>query len=171
MTSLPAAVNYLIPGLMPDDHPNRSLSLTSASSRTWVSSALELPCLFNAILVACSIERDFLRHSKLHLESPYVLSKKLLVIQKLNEFISDPKNALRDEVLLTILVLASHDALEAKEEERKPFNSPMKTMQWLNIYGNCTYTPTHMKALYDLVNMRGGLEVIKLPCMAEMIVL
>jgi len=156
---------------MPDDHPNRSLSLTSASSRTWVSSALELPCLFNGILLACSIERDFLRHSKLLLESPYVLSKRLLVIQKLNEFISDPKNALRDEVLLTILVLASHDALEAKEETRKPFNSPMKTMQWLNLYGNCTYTPTHMKALYDLVNMRGGLEVIKLPCMAEMIVL
>ncbi|KAK0112740.1 hypothetical protein ONS95_014475 [Cadophora gregata] len=44
-------------------------------------------------------------------------------------------------------------------------------MQWLNIYGNCTYNPTHMKALYDLVSMRGGLEVIKLPCMAEMIVL
>ncbi|KAH7417892.1 hypothetical protein BKA64DRAFT_700442 [Cadophora sp. MPI-SDFR-AT-0126] len=165
------AVNYLIPGLMPDDHPNRSLSLTSASSRTWVSAALELPCLFNALLVACSIERDFLQQSKLNLESRYVLSKKLLVIQELNKFISDPDNALCDEVLLTILVLASHDALQAKEEPNKPFISPMKTMQWLNIYGNCTYSPMHLKALYDLVNMRGGLEVIKLPCMAEMILL
>ncbi|KAK0112739.1 hypothetical protein ONS95_014474 [Cadophora gregata] len=72
---LDLAVNYLVPGLMPDDHPNRSLSLTSASSRTWVAAALELPCLFNAMLVACTIERDFLRHSQLRLESPYVLSK------------------------------------------------------------------------------------------------
>ncbi|KAH7370344.1 hypothetical protein BKA65DRAFT_488243 [Rhexocercosporidium sp. MPI-PUGE-AT-0058] len=165
------AVTYLIPGLMPDDHPNRSLSLTSTSSRTWVSAALELPCLFNAMLVACSLERDFLRHSTVEVESPYILSKKLIVIQKLNEFISDPKNASRDEVLLTILILASHERVDAKEEPNKPFNSPLKTMQWLNMYGNCTYAPTHMKALCDLVNLRGGLEVIKLPSMAEMIVL
>ncbi|KAH6718132.1 hypothetical protein BKA61DRAFT_599072 [Leptodontidium sp. MPI-SDFR-AT-0119] len=165
------AVNYLIPGLMPDDHPNRSLSLTSTSSRTWVSAAFELPCLFNALLVACSLERDFLRNSTVEIESSFILSKKLLVIQKLNEFISDPKNAARDEVLLTILILASHEAVDAKEEPNKPFNSPLKTMQWLNMYGNCTYAPTHMKALYDIVNSRGGLEVIKLPCMAEMIVL
>ncbi|KAG4431731.1 hypothetical protein IFR05_012786 [Cadophora sp. M221] len=165
------AVNYLIPGLMPDDHPNRSLSLTSTSSRTWVSAAFELPCLFNAMLVACSLERDFLRHSKVEIESSYILSKKLLVIQKLNKFISDPKNAARDEVLLTILILASHEAVDAKEEPNKPFDSPLKTMQWLNMYGNCTYAPTHMKMLCDLVNQRGGLEVIKLPCMAEMIVL
>lgn len=167
----PTAVNYLIPGLMPDDHPNRSLSLTSTSSRTWVSAAFGLPCLFNAILVACSLERDFLRNSTVEIESSFILSKKLLVIQKLNEFISDPKNAARDEVLLTILILASHEAVDAKEEPNKPFNSPLKTMQWLNMYGNCTYAPTHMKALYDIVNSRGGLEVIKLPCMAEMIVL
>lgn len=56
------------------------------------------------------------------------------------------------------------------EEKRKPFNSPLKTTQWLNVYGNIEYVPEHMKAVMDLVNLRGGIEEIKLRGLAETIV-
>ncbi|KAL2066123.1 hypothetical protein VTL71DRAFT_2194 [Oculimacula yallundae] len=174
---LDLGVTYLIPGLMPDDHPNRSLSLTSTSSRTWIFASLSHPFLRNAILLACSLERAFLVHSTIDVSSPATIARKLLVIQTLNAFINSKQNTTHvcDEVLLTILILAAHEAVDfvaiEEPEENKPFNSPLTNMQWMNMYGNNTYQNVHMKALHGIVKGRGGLEELKLPCVAEMIVL
>jgi hypothetical protein len=111
-----------------------------------------------------------MRHSKIYPDSPQALSHKLIVIQKLNEYISKNKNASRDEVILAILVLSSHETMNVTEEKRKPFNSPLKTAQWLNVYGNIQYVPEHMKAVLNLVNSRGGIENLKLHGLGETII-
>lgn len=93
------------------------------------------------------------------------------MIRKLSKGITlNTAKAPSDEVILTILVLSSHELMSVTEEKRKPFNSPLKTTQWLNVYGNIEYVPEHMKAVMDLVNLRGGIEEIKLRGLAETIV-
>ena len=60
--------------------------------------------------------------------------------------------------------------MNVAEEKRKPFSSPLKTIQWLNVYGNIEYVPEHMKAVLDLVTLRGGIENIEMRGLAETIV-
>jgi hypothetical protein len=112
-----------------------------------------------------------MRCSQIYPNSPQAISHKLVVIKKLNEVIGDGSEfSSSDEVILAILILASHEILKVTEEDRKPFNSPLKRAQWLNIYGNIKYVPEHRKAVLDLLNQRGGLEALKLPGLAETIV-
>jgi hypothetical protein len=71
---------------------------------------------------------------------------------------------------LSILILATHGTLKATEEKRKPFSSPLKREQWFNVYGNIKYVAEHRNAVRDLLILRGGLETLKLPGLAETIV-
>lgn len=82
---------------------------------------------------------------------------------------SQPAKAYRDEVILAILVLSSHETLDQSKVRQNPFNSPLKSAQWLNIYGNITYVPEHMQAVLDIINLRGGLEKLELHGLAETI--
>lgn len=97
-------------------------------------------------------------------------SHKVFVIQKLNSFISETRSDWPEEVILAILILATHEKLNAIEEKNKPFDSPLKRVQWKNVYGNSKYVPEHMKVVVELVNRKGGLENLKLIGLAETIV-
>jgi hypothetical protein len=162
---LPIAVTYLLPGLVPEG-PNNAVNPVS---KAWFSAGLEQPMVFHALVFAGSIHLDFLRTSKIFPNSPQALSHKLKVIQKLREIMNDPEEAHRDEVILAILVLSSHEAMIPIKPGGNPFNSPLKSAQWLNIYGNIIYVPEHMKAVLDLINMRGGLDRLELHGLAEVI--
>ncbi len=82
---------------------------------------------------------------------------------------SDPHIASRDEIILAILVLASHEAMVEGERRGSPFNSPLRSAQWLNVYSSITYVEAHMKAVMELVKLRGGLENIEMYGLAETI--
>jgi hypothetical protein len=159
------AISYLIPGLVPDTGNNAVHSV----SKAWLSFGLEHPLLFHALVFAGSIHLDFLRSSQIYPNKPLSLSHKLVVIQKLNDCFRDPNVASRDEVILAILILASHEAMNMSAGKENPFNSPPKNAQWLNIYSTITYMPEHMKAVDELVTSRGGLENIRMFGLAEVI--
>lgn len=159
------AITYLLPGLVPDTENNAVHPL----SKAWLSSGLEHPLLFHAMVFAGSIHLDFLRFSQIYPDKPLSLSHKLVVIQKVNECISDPNVASRDEVILAILILASHEVMKRSTGKENPSNSPLKNAQWLNIYSTITYVPEHMEAVLNLVTLRGGLENIKMFGLAEII--
>jgi hypothetical protein len=125
--------------------------------------------VFHALVFAGSIHLDFLRSAKIFPNSPQALSHKLIVIQKLKDIMSHPERACRDEVNLAILVLSSHETQDPSQVSRNPFNSPLKSAQWLNIYGNITYVPEHMQAVLDIIKLRGGLEKLELHGLAETI--
>ena len=160
------AITYLVPGLVPDGY-NRAVSPVS---KAWFSNGLESPILFHALVFAGSIHLDFLRTSNIYPNSPQALSHKVVVIQKLREIMSNPEQARRDEVILAILVLSSHESMDSSQVGRNPFNSPLKKVQWLNVYGNITYVPEHMKAVMELLSIRGGIEKLELHGLAECIV-
>lgn len=77
--------------------------------------------------------------------------------------------ASRDEVILAILILASHEAINRPAGKDNPFNSPLKNAQWLNIYSAVSHVREHMDAVLSLVTRRGGLENIKLFGLADVI--
>ena len=167
-------VTYFLPGLRPDDAPQLDGNMNSGAnlvSRAWYSAGLATPILFHALAFAGLIHQDYLRCSQIYPNAPQALSHKLIVFRRLNEVIGDGSEfSSSDEVILAILILASHETLKVTEEKRKPFNSPLKRVQWLNVYGNIAYVPEHRKAVLDLLNIRGGLEALRLPGLAETIV-
>lgn len=133
-------------------------------SHAWFASALKYPFLFHALVFAGSVHLDFLRYGKIYPNKPLALSHKLSVIQALKQIMQNPEKAAAiDEVILSVSVLSSHEVLATPSESQwSPWNSPLKTLTWLDVYGNFSYVPEHSKAVMDLVVIRGGLEKIKL---------
>jgi len=161
------AVTYLLPGLISDGSNNEASSLSNA----WFSSGLKHPLLFHALAFAGSIHLDFLRWEKIYPNSPVAVKHKLAVIQHLNQALGDPQTAAsRDEIILAILILASHEVMDMSRAKSAPFNSPLKKAQWLNIYGNFKHVPEHMTAVMELLSLRGGVESLELYGLAEIIV-
>ncbi|KAG4438807.1 hypothetical protein IFR05_005698 [Cadophora sp. M221] len=160
------SITYLLPGLISDgSKAERSLC------RAWFSSGLKHPLLFHALAFAGSIHLDFLRHEKIYPDSQVALSHKLTVIQTLNEVLKDPQTAAsRDEIILAILILASHETMNMSRAKSSPFHSPLRKAQWLNVYGNFRHVPEHLAAVMELLSLRGGLESLELYGLAEIIV-
>ncbi|KAE9373670.1 hypothetical protein N431DRAFT_465948 [Stipitochalara longipes BDJ] len=164
-------VNYFVPRLCPDDAPPPGLSSgANIVSRAWFTAGLKNPLLFHALAFAGLIHMDFLRYHQIYPDSVQALPHKLIVIQKLNEAIKNGSEMSTDDVILAILTLASHETLKVTEEKRRPFNSPLRRAQWINVYGHIKYIEEHRKAVLDLLNLRGGLETLQLPGLAETIV-
>ncbi|KAH7355375.1 hypothetical protein BKA65DRAFT_238766 [Rhexocercosporidium sp. MPI-PUGE-AT-0058] len=160
------SVTYLLPGLISDgSKAERSLC------RAWFSAGLRHPLLFHALAFAGSIHLDFLRYEKIYPNSQVALSHKLTVIRTLNEVLNDPQTAAsRDEIILSILILASHETLNMSRAKSSPFDSPLRKAQWLNVYGNFTHVPEHLVAVKELLSLRGGLDSLELYGLAEIIV-
>lgn len=80
----------------------------------------------------------------------------------INAQLQDPKEPPSDALLLSILILAVHGPnADATYGDSHP-QSPLATTQLLDWYGNMTFNPLHMQALYMLVKQRGGLDAIDL---------
>jgi hypothetical protein len=160
------AVTCFLPGLTPDE---AAPSEVDPLSKAWFTSSLRTPLLFHALIYVGSNHLDFMRWSNIFPNAPEPLSHKLIVIQKLNQALSDPHQALRDEIILAILILAS-EVFISKKGNGSPFNSPLRSLRWLNMYGNYKPVPQHVKALADIITMRGGLETLELYGLAEIII-
>jgi len=160
------AVTCFLPGLMPDEVAPGEVNRLS---KAWFASGLRTPLLFHALVYVGSNHLDFMRWSNIFPNAPEPLSHKLIVIQKLSQALSDPRQASRDEIILAVLILAS-EVFISKKGNSSPFNSPLRSLRWLNMYGNYKPIPQHAKAVADIIRMRGGLETLELYGLAEIIV-
>lgn len=149
----------MLPGLEPVDTPPGSIN---PMSKAWFASGLQSPLLFHALVYAGSNHLDFMRTQNIYPNAPKPLEHKLIVIQSLNKALSDPKLATRDEIILAILILASQEVFISKRGPRTPFNSPLKSLGLLNVYGCFKFVEQHSKAVAEIVMMRGGLENLEL---------
>jgi hypothetical protein len=167
--NLPTAVTYLLPGLIPDKSPP---SEANPITKAYFSTGLQTPLVFHALVYTGSNHMDYLRSSTISPNAPTPLFHKTIVIQKLKEALSDPdpRQALTDEVIVGILVLATQEVFMTNDETPNPFISPLQDLGWLNIYSNFKIVPQHAKAIADIIAIRGGLETIKLYKLAEIII-
>jgi hypothetical protein len=91
----------------------------------------------------------------------------------IKEELKSPEKTPLDEVLLAVLCLAANEIETVenhmKKKIRSPFNSPLTSAQWLDVYGSITHIPAHTIAMRSLVSRRGGLERIELEGLAEVL--
>jgi hypothetical protein len=78
-----------------------------------------------------------------------------------------------DDVILAVLALGTNEVEtmvnNARYQARSPFNSPMSSAQWLDVYGSMNSVPAHVFAMRSLVRRRGGLEKIELHGLAAIL--
>jgi hypothetical protein len=92
-------------------------------------------------------------------------------IRMVNKAIQDPSRALSDVIILCVGSLANNSANQSVWDKniRSPFQSPLRCLQWLNIFGGQLANPIHLTALTQLIRLRGGLENIELPGLAPIL--
>jgi len=160
-------MNYVVPGVWPDEHPQYGACAMNSTSRAWYSAGIKNPFLFNVLLWSACCHRDVLRGPKREIDSLQTLSYKVNAIRLLNDVLSDGSKAITDEVILTVVGLAAHDVLPITPLNPKPFNSPLKNAGGLAFYSVAADAPEHMEAIKTLIALRGGLDNLKLPGLAE----
>ena len=135
------AVTYALPGLWPDEAPPGE---ANPLSKAWFMSSLRMPLLFHALIYSGSNHLDFMRYSNIYPNAAKPLSHKLIVIHKLNEALSDPNLATRDEVILAILILAFKSFI-GNRASRILFNSPWRSLGWLNVTDISSLCPSILR--------------------------
>ncbi|GLI82136.1 hypothetical protein PoHVEF18_010537 [Penicillium ochrochloron] len=85
-------------------------------------------------------------------------------IKLISQAVRDPTRAVSDAVLLSVICMAHHQALEESPDQyrRTPFNPPFQRLQWLDVYGHLPPNMIHIHGLVQLLKLRGGLKNIKL---------
>jgi hypothetical protein len=90
-------------------------------------------------------------------------------ISKINRIIRDPSQVVSDAAILSVLCLANNESPAWKERKESPFQAPLRSLQWLDVYGSLSPNPTHQAGLAQLVYLKGGLDKIELPALAAIV--
>jgi len=127
----------------------------------------------HALLFGGAVHLDFLRDPKLSHDNSTRLFHKVQTMKLLKESLETPENTPLDDIILTVLCLATNEvetmALNTREPARSPFNSPLASVQWLDVYGRIAHVHAHTVGMRSLVDRRGGLEKIELDGLAEVL--
>jgi hypothetical protein len=91
----------------------------------------------------------------------------------LKEELRSPEKMPLDDVILAVLALGTNEVEtmtnNMRYQARSPFDSPLHSAQWFDIYGSMSGVPEHVTAMRSLVGRRGGLENIELDGLAEIL--
>ena len=128
----------------------------------------------HALLFGASVHLDVLQSPRPLLNNPIRLFHKVQTMRLMNEELKSTEKTLGSlEVILAVLALGTNEfetmGKNVKEKVRSPFNSPLSSSQWLDVYGSIVHVLVHTTALRSLVNRRGGLQNIQLDSLAEVL--
>jgi hypothetical protein len=94
----------------------------------------------------------------------------LETVKGINRSIQYGPTACSDENIIAVLALAISGPAAATKSPKAPSQGPLKALQCLDIYGGALEkVPSHAAGLMKMVSMRGGLEGLKLPGLAQQI--
>ncbi|RFU31449.1 hypothetical protein B7463_g4899, partial [Scytalidium lignicola] len=145
----------------------------SLQPRAWLERVYERPVVMHAMLFGAAVHRDVLRSPKASLNNPIRLFHKVQTMKLLKEELKHSDKSSLDDLLLSVLTLGCNEVeLVANIRGaalRRPFNSPMTSTQWLDVYGSISHIPAHTTAMRSLVDKKGGLEKVELNGLAEVI--
>jgi hypothetical protein len=126
----------------------------------------------HVMLFGGAVHLDVLR-SRIEPNNPVRLFHKVQTMRLLKEELKNPGTSDPDELILAVLILAANEVENIvdniKLKARSPFNSPLSSSQWLNVYGSMSLIKAHILAMRSLVDRQGGLEKIQLEGLAEVL--
>lgn len=110
----------------------------------------------------------------MQIDNPIRLYHKIQTMRLLQEELRHPDKICLDDVILAVLALSANEietiANNIKEKKiQSPFNSPLTSIQWLDVYGSISHIKAHVLAMRSLIDKRGGLEKIELQGLAEVV--
>jgi hypothetical protein len=170
-------LSTLAPSLTPSLANSTSLPL----AQYWFPLSLHDPTLFTAtIFSTLSHQRArwlikdktnglFYRQDQKWLELSYSAA-----ITMISKSLQHPEHALTDTIALSVLILAElatseEYALEMILGRDSPFDAPFQSLQWVDVYSSLPPNTIHVEGLIKIIKLKGGLENIKLPCLAAII--
>jgi hypothetical protein len=125
------------------------------------------------MMFGAAVHMDVLRRPRINLDNPIRLFHKVHTMKLLKEELQSPDKVLLDDVILAVLALGTNEVEtmvnNMRYQPRSPFNSPLRSAQWLDVYGSMSGVPEHVTAMRSLVARRGGLENIELDGLAEIL--
>jgi hypothetical protein len=130
------------------------------------------PVAFYSFVFAISNHYDYVHRIREATSSTTLirLSYKIETIKLVNQMLRNLDKEVPDELLAAVLVLASQGPrINAGKVSR--FQSPLATAQCLDHQGNLAFEPEHARGMITLVQLKGGLHNIKMPGLADIIVL
>lgn len=76
-----------------------------------------------------------------------------------------------DEVLVTALILSTHETnvLPSIATHHNPFSPPFPDAQWISLYGSIIQSKAHTAGIIAIVKMRGGLDNVEWPGLADIV--
>jgi len=165
---LDTAVTLLWPGFRPN--PTRSDSNIASA---WLQKVTERPIVMHAMIFGGAAHMDVLRNPQSFLYNPTRLFHKVQTMKLLKESLKTPETIPLDDIILTVLCLGSNEvetmALNTGQQLPSPFNSPLTSLQWLDVYGRIAHVQAHTDGMRSLVARRGGLDKIELVGLAEVL--
>lgn len=139
----------------------------------WLAKTYERPVVMHAMIFGAAVHMDVLRRPRINLDNPIRLFHKVQTMNLLKEELRRPEKMPLDDVILAVLALGTNEVetmtKNMEYQARSPFNSPLSSAQWLDIYGSMSGVPEHVTAMRSLVGRRGGLENIELDGLAEIL--
>jgi hypothetical protein len=161
------AVTMLWPGFRVRGNQGRDLSTA------WLAKTYQRPIAMHALLFGAAVHMDVLRRPRISLDNPIRLYHKVQTMKLLKEELRNPEKMPLDDVILSALALGTNEVEtmvnNTRYQTRSPFNSPLSSAQWLDVYGSMSSVPTHAIAMRSLVRRRGGLDKIELYGLAEIL--
>ena len=123
------------------------------TNKSWLTTAMANPALFNATLFVSSVHLDGLDGYRESSESLYY---KLETIRVLNKALKDPELAVADETIAAVLLLGNIIVdLPLKLQRSALANFSTSTQ---SIIGEPGEVDTHLNGLQKMVNLRGGIQ-------------
>lgn len=124
--------------------------------------------LFHAFLF-CQFARNQLNTSlKITKDSHEMIFCHLETVKGINHSIKIDSTTCKDETMLAVLALAISGPAAIITPPRAPSQGPLKALQALDVYGGALeIVPTHVAGLMKMVSIRGGLDDLKLPGLAQ----
>ena len=76
-----------------------------------------------------------------------------------------------DTLILGALCMANNSSLETRiaSQDESPFKPPLCHLQWLDFYGAKALRDTYHMGLFQLIQLKGGLDQIEMPGLAGII--
>ncbi|KAJ5890523.1 uncharacterized protein N7473_006751 [Penicillium subrubescens] len=154
-------LSVLWPGLM----PRSSLigGAPHAGIEGWFSISLGHPALHSAMLFGSYSHRRIMWLQKRQSDFSAEDEKQMAIceadsITRINLAIQNLSEALTDAIILCVLCMANNknEPPLGPDNLESPFQAPLRSLQWLDVYGRLKPHPVHQIGLVQLVQLKGG---------------
>ncbi|KAI9372116.1 hypothetical protein BJX61DRAFT_553188 [Aspergillus egyptiacus] len=162
-------LSCLWPGLTPGP--------SGTNMQSWFPMSLSDPTLFTAFMFGAlshmrvqALNGWIPRHLFRARQQRLLQQVEMETIQMVSKEIDNPDRAVCDAIIFSVVCMAHNKADEnLTGYKSSPFTAPMQRLQWLDVYGSLPPNLVHIGGLVQMIQLRGGIDKIRLPGLASII--